>query len=273
LKGKLEARSPGVEAGLKRELEELYERFNAREFVAPDPLQFLYDYDDVRDREIVGLVASTLAYGNVKQIVRSVAEALRRMPRPAEFVRDSSEDSLRRTFAGFKHRFTTGEEFAGLLGHARRAIERHGSLEACFRAGLGDADETVEGAICRFAEELGSKDAHSSLVPCARRGSTCKRLNLYLRWMVRRDAVDPGGWKGVPQALLVIPLDVHMHRISRALGLTARKQPDMRTALEVTAAFRRIAPEDPVKYDFALTRLGIRRDAELGVFIAGCGRM
>ncbi|MFC1474950.1 TIGR02757 family protein, partial [bacterium] len=95
------------------------------------------------------------------------------------------------------------------------------------------------------------------LTPAPRRGSACKRMNLFLRWMVRRDDVDPGPWTDVPASKLVVPLDTHMHRISSGMGLTSRKQADLKTAIEITDAFRAISPEDPVRYDFALTRLGI----------------
>ncbi|MBW2545477.1 MAG: TIGR02757 family protein, partial [Deltaproteobacteria bacterium] len=98
-------------------------------------------------------------------------------------------------------------------------------------------------------------------VPLPAKGSACKRLNLFLRWMVRRDDVDPGGWDDIPPSKLVIPLDTHMHRICLAFGFTKRKQADMKTALEITDSFRAIVPDDPVRYDFALTRLGIRKDA------------
>jgi uncharacterized protein (TIGR02757 family) len=108
-----------------------------------------------------------------------------------------------------------------------------------------------------------ARGARNYLLPDPAAGSACKRLHLYLRWMVRRDAVDPGGWSRVRARQLVAPVDVHMHRLGRALGFTKRRQADARTALEITAALRRFAPHDPVRYDFALTRLGIRDDARL----------
>ena len=98
------------------------------------------------------------------------------------------------------------------------------------------------------------------VLACPDKGSACKRLNLFLRWMVREDNVDPGGWNQVPASMLIIPLDTHMHRIGHSFQLTSRKQADMRTALEITKAFREMSPQDPVRYDFSLTRLGIRND-------------
>ncbi len=256
----------------KAALEELYARLNRREFVHPDPLEVLYEYDDPGDREIVGLVAASLAYGRVRSILNSVRVVLGRMGSPARFLAEAAPESLRRAFADFRHRFATGEQLTALLLGVRRIIARHGSLQACFRAGLRGEDETVVPALGQFVEALcaaaGGLDDH--ILPRPQRGSACKRLNLFLRWMVRRDAVDPGGWEGVPPAKLIVPLDVHMHRICRALGLTRREAADLRTAVEITHAFRRFAPDDPVRYDFALTRLGIRPgpEADLDAFLA-----
>jgi uncharacterized protein (TIGR02757 family) len=155
-----------------------------------------------------------------------------------------------------------------LLG-ARRVIRLYGSLHACFAAGLRETDDTVIPALTDFVKELmgGDVPCDKYLVPEPGRGSACKRLHLYLRWMVRKDAVDPGGWDGIPASKLVIPLDTHMYQIGVALRLTKRNQADLRTALEITNAFREIVPEDPVRYDFALTRLGIREDTDIAAFL------
>ncbi|HUT35557.1 MAG TPA: TIGR02757 family protein [Planctomycetota bacterium] len=258
----------------KEALDDLYARLNRREFVRPDPLEVLYDYPDLADREIAGLVAACLSYGRVRSIVNSVRTVLGRMPLPARFLAEASAKSLREAFADFKHRFATGRELAALLLGVKRLVERHGSLQAAFVAGLAAEHADVVPALIRFAGELreaaGGLDAH--LLPCPTRGSACKRLNLFLRWMARRDAVDPGGWDGVSPAKLLVPLDVHMHRICRALGLTRRDSADLRTAVEVTNAFRAFAPDDPVRYDFALTRLGIRPDTDLDAFLAKWGQ-
>jgi uncharacterized protein (TIGR02757 family) len=255
-------------------LDDLYARLNRREYVHPDPLEFLYAYDDVRDREIVGLVASSLAYGRVAQILKSVAAVLSAMPHPAKFVGSSTRESLAKRFRGFKHRFTTGDDMALMLYGARRAIERHGSLEACFMSGLGASDPTIVPGLTRFVGELslGQDPCRNYLLPSPAAGSACKRLNLYLRWMIRSDAVDPGGWAGVSAAKLLVPLDTHMHRFCTQLAMTARKQADLAAAVEITDAFRRIAPADPVKYDFALTRLGIRSDMDPGPFFERCSK-
>jgi uncharacterized protein (TIGR02757 family) len=248
-------------ADLRGTLESLYARYNRREFIAPDPLELLYRCDTPADREIAGLVAALLAYGGVKQIVASGADALERMgASPARFVRDSSPADMAAAFRGFKHRWTRGGDMAALLSGVRSAVRDHGSLERSFLAGLGERDETVLPALAAWVARLrgnGTK-AGRDLLSCPGKGSACKRLNLFLRWMVRRDDVDPGLWRGVPASKLIVPLDVHMHRIALCLGLTRRKQADLKAAMEVTEAFRRICPEDPVRYDFALTRAAMR---------------
>ncbi|MEJ2656586.1 MAG: DUF2400 family protein, partial [Desulfobacterales bacterium] len=115
-----------------------------------------------------------------------------------------------------------------------------------------------------FSAALTAKNCDvGHLIALPQRGSACKRMNLLLRWMVRKDNVDPGGWRGVPWSKLIIPLDTHMHKIGLKLGFTKNRQANMRTALEITSGFRKIIPEDPVKYDFALTRFGIRSDMHI----------
>jgi uncharacterized protein (TIGR02757 family) len=249
----------------KNKLERLFSRYQNRQWVHPDPLEFLYLYPEKRDREIVGLIASSLAYGRVAQILKSVSAVLEKMgPSPFDFLLSSSDKTLEKTFAGFKHRFTTAEDLINLLRGAKSACSHFDSLYCCFMEGHRDSQDTVYEALCFLVDELrkeGSRTSNS-LLPLPERGSACKRLHLFLRWMVRKDDVDPGGWQGISPSKLIVPLDVHMHRTCSLLGMTARKQGDFKTAMEITRAFRELAPEDPVKYDFALTRLGIRKDCD-----------
>jgi uncharacterized protein (TIGR02757 family) len=256
----------------KDELDRLYRALNRRELVHPDPLEFLYRYEHPRDREIVALVASGLAYGNVRQILKSVEDALSRMESPYRFVTESRPDTPARAFRTFKHRFTTGEELATLLMGVQRVLRVHGSLQACFLTGLRDEHDTALPALDAFVGELSVafEGRPRSLLPRPSGGSACKRLNLFLRWLVRQDEVDPGGWDRVSPALLIVPLDVHMHRIALQLGLTRRKQADLKAACEVTNAFRTVQPDDPARFDFCLTRLGIRDDIDPQAFIQLC---
>lgn len=258
---------------LSQPLEELYARHNRRALVHPDPLEFLYEYDDPDDREIVGLLAASLAYGRVAQILRSVRWLLSRLGvRPRRFLEQTTPADLQDALATFKHRWTTSQEVVDLLGGIRRALERHGSLRQAFLANVQAGQETVQPALERFVSELqvGSCLPRNSLLPIVRAGGACKRMHLFLRWMVRCDDVDPGGWHEVPPAGLIVPLDTHMHRLGLALGLTRRRQADLRTALEITQAFRVICPQDPVRYDFALTRFGIRSELDEHEFLAQC---
>jgi uncharacterized protein (TIGR02757 family) len=244
-------------------LERLYLKYNDRRFIASDPVEFVHRYDTSRDRELAALIASSLAFGNVKQIRASVARALEILGAgPADRVSASSTPDLEFDFREFRHRWITGKDMAALLAGVRGAFGEYGSLGELFSAKLDRRDPDVAPAAGRFARTLFEMSGgyRQSLLPSPESGSACKRLNLFLRWMVRSDAVDPGGWSGVPPAMLVVPLDTHMHRIATRLGLTKRRAADLRAAREVTGAFREISPEDPVKYDFALTRLGILRN-------------
>ncbi len=249
----------------KLQLERLYVLYNSRKWVHPDPLEFLYDYGDFKDREVAGLIASSLAYGRVAQILRSVSGVLEKMgPSPYDFLVSTTPSSLRRIFSDFKHRFTNGEDLALMLMGAKSVIKRFGSLYNCFLSGFNDDDETVLKGLSYLVNELRTNmnGRRNSLLPLPEKGSACKRWNLFLRWMVRKDHVDPGGWNKVNPAKLIVPLDTHMHRICLLLKLTGRKNADMRTAMEITGSFRKIVPEDPVRYDFALTRPGIRKTKE-----------
>jgi uncharacterized protein (TIGR02757 family) len=246
----------------RRKLERLYLKYNHRRFIPSDPVEFVHRYESPRDRELVALIASSLAFGNVKQIKASVARALEILGAgPADRVAAVSPVDLEYEFKGFRHRWITGQDVASLLAGAGSAIREYGSLGELFQARLDRNDPDVGPAAGRFARTLFDMSGgyRQCLLPSPESGSACKRLNLFLRWMVRSDAVDPGGWSGVPPAMLIVPLDTHMHRIATKLGLTRRHAADLRTAREVTAAFGEISPEDPVKYDFGLTRLGILR--------------
>lgn len=254
----------------KRTLDLLYESYNSRKWVHPDPLEFLYEYPDPMEREIVGLIASSLAYGRVAQILKSVSSVLKIMgDSPRDFLISSKPSYLKKPLSGFKHRFTTSEHLVSMLAGICRVIKKHGSLYECFLKGMKKGDKSVLPALSFLVNELWHpfNGNGNCLLPTPEKGSACKKLNLFLRWMVRNDKVDPGGWEDINPSTLIIPLDTHMHRIGLSLGFTKRKSNDMRTAIEITESFKKIEPDDPVKFDFALTRLGIRQDADIDEFI------
>jgi uncharacterized protein (TIGR02757 family) len=255
-------------------LESLYARLNRRCLVHPDPLELLYDYPEVRDREIAGLVASGLAYGRVASILRGARSVLDALgPTPAAKLRRTSREDLRAMFRDFRYRFTAGGEIADLLYGAARLQDRHGSLGELFMALSAENDHAgaCDALVCGL---LAASDLRiCSLLSRPSGGSACKRLNLFLRWMVRSDDVDPGGWEKVGAARLMVPLDVHMHRAGRLLGFTNREAADWRTVEEVTLGFRNLVPEDPARYDFTLTRFGIRADMDFEMLeddLSGC---
>ena len=242
------------------DLEVLYRQYNRRDRVHPDPLVFLYPYADVRDREIAGLIASCLAYGRVAQIYKSLTSVLEKMgPSPLDFLNRSTRRSLSVAYDGFSHRFATGGHLVNLMLAIQQVLNRYGSIHGCFLSGMTNEADTVLPALTQFvaAFTAGNAQGLGHLIPLPERGSACKRLSLFLRWMVRKDDVDPGGWDQIPASKLIIPLDVHMHRVGIRMGFTLRKQADMRTALEITRAFSQMIPEDPLRFDFTLCRMGM----------------
>lgn len=242
-------------------LEELHARFHHPQFITTDPLQVLYRYDDAAEREIVGLIAASLAYGNVKAIMRGIDAALGRMqPSPRQYLIDTTPSGVRRDFADFRYRVTSGGEMASLLCGVRSVLLDHGSLEASF-ADHDSEDDTILPALGGFVGAIcdGAGCDLPHLLPNPDRGSACKRLMLYLRWMVRCDAIDPGGWTRIAPRKLIIPLDTHMHAMAIRLRLTRRRNASLRTAVEITEGFRAMCPTDPLRYDFSLTRPGIMK--------------
>ena len=250
----------------REKLNALYTRMNVRSYASPDPIEVLYRYSDPIDQEVMGLVSASLAYGRVAHIlnnVQKVADALGE--HPASRLMDSTPAQLLKRLAGFQHRWTREEEMVALLLGMRRVLRNHASLGACFLAGYRADDETILPALVIWTQALLRADCPSLLANPAS-GSACKRLLMYLRWMVRKDEIDLGLWTTVPAAKLLVPLDTHMFNICRKLKLTQRKQANLKTAVEVSRGFARIAPDDPVRYDFALTRLGIRADESIDDF-------
>ena len=252
---------------LRDALETLYRRYNRRELIKPDPLQFVYRYSDRGDMEIAGFLAAVLAYGRVAQIEKSLDRLLGKMGKsPAAFVRGFNKTG-REKLHDFRHRFNTGDDISDLCELLKEALENSDSLEGYFLRGYHAGDENIIGALSDFCNSLLQQHARKNngrvgrglkyLISDPARGSAAKRLNLFLRWMVRDDNIDTGLWKSVDKAKLLVPMDVHICRISRILNLHNRKNISIKTAVEVTNGFAEIEPADPVKYDFALCRVGM----------------
>ncbi|MCL4811531.1 MAG: TIGR02757 family protein [Vicinamibacteraceae bacterium] len=253
----------------KPALDALYDGYNRADADA-DPIEYVHHYTRADDREVMGFLAAGLAFGRVASIRASLARVERALgPHPAETVRrfDLARDAAR--FDGFVHRWVRGPAMAALIAALGRML-REGTLEDVFLAGDPGGD-TIEGALEAFSlRGCAEVDAAAPrLVPADRRavgyffprpsrGSACKRINLFLRWMVRRDRLDPGVWTRVSPSRLIVPLDTHVVRVGRCLQLTRRVTPGWAMACDITAALRRLDAGDPVRYDFALCRLGMK---------------
>jgi uncharacterized protein (TIGR02757 family) len=277
-------RRPTIESDeLRSALDVLCRRYDGR-FLDSDPVGIVRRFDDPADREIGALLAAGLAYGRVASIRGSLERLFEILgPRPARFVRDFDPNTDARRFDGFVHRFTRGRDVALLL-HLVRQMNERGGLEARFLAldpdpgapTLGPALDAFGRALFEldpgpFATDgrVGARDGARWLLPLPAGGSVCKRSCLFLRWMVRPDdGIDCGVWSRVSRARLVLPLDTHLVRVVIALGWTRRKSPGWPMALEATARLRELDRDDPVRFDFALSRLGI-----LGLLPARRGRL
>ncbi len=264
---------------IKDALERLYGKYNHRDFIKPDPLQFIYQYSNRPDMEVAGFLAAELAYGRVLQIQKSLTNLFGRMgDSPFQFVRNF-DDQKRAKLKDFRHRFTTGDDISDLLELLRGILDEFGSIEKFFVQGYNPGDKNIIPALSKFCDSLLEMYAEthngnipkglSYLLPRPASGSACKRLNLFLRWMVRNDDVDAGLWKLVDKTRLIVPVDVHMARLCRILGLYNRKTVSLSTAVKITKSFAEIEPADPVKYDFALSRIGILENCT-GHHRSGC---
>ena len=257
---------------LKTILEALYAT-RSQAHLANDPLSFCHRYKSPQDREIVGLIAASFAYGNVKIIRKNLEGVFGAMgASPRRFVERFDPEKGKALFSAFKHRFNDGRDLCALLLACRTMVREAGSIEGWMLRFHDEALEDVTQTLAGFTDAVKSLDLSPVfggsqipqdsyfpfLFPSPASGSACKRLCMYLRWMVRpNDGIDLGLWKGITPAKLVIPVDAHIQRICGLLGFSQRKQADWRMAREITARLRVLDPQDPVKYDFSICHLGI----------------
>jgi uncharacterized protein (TIGR02757 family) len=269
----------------------LQQTYHQKTYLSSDPLEFVHRFEDPWDQETVALLAGLLAYGNVKQIRRSVEDALSRISSvsasPRAFVQSLGSPNgvkpAQQAFQGFVHRFNVGADLVLLFSVLARSWREHGSLGAHFVSKLDPRSQDVGDALNDLMLDWRSwaktaypgsgrvaKGSFGYLLTAPQDGSCCKRWCMFLRWMGRKDELDPGLWtqggalshtfengRWLKPSQLVIPLDTHTGRISQYLALTRRKSLGWLAALEVTDSLKVCDPEDPVRYDFALARLGI----------------
>jgi uncharacterized protein (TIGR02757 family) len=254
-------------------LEELYRSYGP-ETIESDPIVFVGRYTASEDREVVAWIASAFAYGRVATIQGNVARILAALGASPAKTLDGIEDFAkfgREALEGFRHRFHSGADAAALLWVIAQARREAGSVRSFFEREVRESDRDVSGLLSRVVERIERLDFRPALgmrrlpdthparffFPDPASGSACKRWNLYLRWMVRRDLLDFGLWPAISTARLVTPTDTHVHLVARRLQLTRRRAADWRTAREITDRLARFDPADPVRFDYALCRIGI----------------
>jgi uncharacterized protein (TIGR02757 family) len=256
---------------LKQELERYYGIYHRPDHLTTDPLLFLHRYTDVLDQEAVSIPAALLAYGNVKVILKSAEDAINRMTRlggsPSGFIRQLRDPEFSRTadlgFRSFVHRFTRGKDLMRVFRLLADSWHAYGSLGAHFvrglRADAPNAGEALDRLIRDWKSQAGIRSNYLLTAPSD--GSCCKRWVMLLRWMGRKDSIDPGLWvsHGLRSDQLLFPLDTHTGRISIELGLTRRRSLGWEAVLEVTEALKKFDPSDPARFDFALCHMGKAR--------------
>jgi len=239
-------------------IENAYAKYHKHEYISPDPLLLVRRFSCTQVREVGGFIIALLAMGNVKAMLPALENLVSRLTFLCRPAATWEREEIRKALSGFGYRFFKEGDLFLLINAVRRTLIAYGCLEEAFLSCLRLGDSNIIEALTRFTDILyrNTDGDLSFLVPSPAKKSACKRLFLYLRWMVRQDDIDPGGWN-IDPALLLVPVDTHMLKIGRFLGFTNRKQADLQTAREITDAFREFCPEDPAKYDFSLTRLGI----------------
>ncbi len=242
-------------------LEHLHDKYNRRDFIEADPISIPHSFTDLRDREIAGFLAATIAWGNRKAIVRSARRMMDYMDNaPYDFVCNAAEQEMAR-LQTYVHRTFNGGDFTDFVRAMRRICHEYGSLGALFQSSY-ERHGDMAGVFSEVRREFFACDhnphceKHLSSVD---KGAACKRLNMYVRWFVRRDnrGVDFGAWTRIPMSALYLPLDVHSGNMGRELGLLRRRQSDWKATVEITSALREFDADDPVRYDFSLFGAGI----------------
>lgn len=255
---------------LKKILDAFYLDYDFEKRVSHDPIESPGKYAAPKDKEVSGFIATSFAYGKVDLFKPVINDVLGRMgPSPYAFLLNFNLSRQARIFGNVKYRFNRTEDIIGLLFILHKVLKTYLTIENAFMSFYDSKDGTVEAGLSGLMTAF--LDVDTSIIygrdlkppgllqffPTPAGGSACKRANLFLRWMIRDRDIDFGIWRGVPKDKLVIPLDTHIARISRCLGLTERKSNDWKTAVEITTALKRFDPEDPLKYDFALCHQGI----------------
>ncbi len=255
---------------LKDRLDYHYRAFDKTK-ISPDPLQFLHLYSDERDIEVMGFIAAVFAYGNVKQIINTLNKfTLLAGYKPYSYITSFSNRMSDGRLSSLYHRFYSVQDVINLFLVLQKVYAEYGSLKNLFLKYYNDEDKNIKdglnGFSMHFINELKTltksrvlSSGTRFMFPLPQLGSACKRKNLFLRWMVRKDELDFGFWSEIPKHKLIIPVDTHIARICKELKLTRLKNVSWRMAEEITENLKKFDPEDPVKYDFAICHIGMRK--------------
>jgi len=248
---------------IKEFLDKKVDEYNQPFFITDDPISVPHSFTKKQDIEIAGFFAAIFAWGNRTTIIQKSKELLSLMDNsPHDFITSAPEESLKRLIQ-FKHRTFTPTDLLYFIEFLKQHYQQNDSLESAFTKGMNPSDPDIENALRYFHTYFFSlEDAPPRTrkhIATPEKKSTCKRLNMYLRWMVRRDkaGVDFGIWQNISPAQLICPIDLHVARVAKRFNLLERKQIDWQAALELTAYLRTLDKNDPAKYDFALFGLGI----------------
>jgi len=251
---------------LKELLDNKAEKYDKLSFINTDPIQIPKQYTKKEDIEISGFLTSVIAWGRRDMIIKSATRLMEMMGnQPYQFITNAQENDLKQ-FQSFKYRTFSSEDCITYLRALKNIYNFHGGLEAVFTKGY-QKDHTIFSAIQYFRSlffEIQHQHRCEKHISDVTKGSAAKRINMFLRWMIRQDknGVDFGIWENIPQSSLLIPLDVHSARQSRRLGILMRKQNDWKAVVELTNNLRKFDPNDPIKYDFALFGMGVFNDVE-----------
>jgi len=255
---------------LKKTLERFYRDFDFKERIKHDPIEIPRRYSNPADIEVAAFISSCFAYGKV-DLFKPVIENILKPGgiHPSEFISNFSLKKDVKYLKGISYRFNREKDIHCLIFILSKALKEHGTLKGLFYGNYKPGDDDIKDALAGFMDFLSGIDTSpvygrnitppglKQLLPSPKTGSACKRINLFLRWLVRDKDIDFGIWDRIAPAKLIIPLDTHIARISRCLGLTDRKSSDWKMAKEISESLKKLDPDDPLKYDFALCHQGI----------------
>ncbi|MCH8942800.1 MAG: TIGR02757 family protein [Bacteroidetes bacterium] len=255
---------------LKQKLDYHYKAFDKSQ-LEPDPLQFPHKFKNKKDIELIAFISSIFAYGNIKQIINTLNKITFILgEHPTNYLIEKNKATIKRDFKGIIHRFFTNEDIVNLILLLKNVYSKSNSLGNIFLSNYNTKVYNIKFALESFSKYMlelyqnlfGEENVTQGIkfmFPLPSKGSVCKRMNLFLRWMVRKDELDFGLWDEIDKSKLIIPVDTHIARICRKLKLTKKKNINWNMAEEITENLKKYDPDDPVKYDFAICHIGMRK--------------